>query len=355
MIYIIIMVLASVAVYPIRFKNRKNYNIKNKLLSNILITISFLIALFPMGFRYGIGTDYFYTYYPHFFGIANGTMEFSEVGFNLLNKVIYDLTGDYRVLFFVTSFLFLYFLYRGIYENSDNIFISVLLIFLIQPYFYAMNMVRQAIAIAIIFYAFKYIKENKKIAFCICCIIASLIHSSAIFMIPLMFLKNIKVSNKKRIIIIGILMTLKPIFAILVKYIIMKTQYAWYYESRFNNGITSNLLIIVNIVIFILNMIYTCKRYNEKDSEYEILTNINFISLCILILSSDIPLINRLVRYFSIFQILLLPKIFKQENDTKSRIIIKCVILGMLFAVMYYQIIILKGEQVFPYKSIFNI
>ena len=147
----------------------------------------------------------------------------------------------------------------------------------------------------------------------------------------------------------------KPIVAMLIKYIIMKTQYAWYYTSRYNTGVTSNLLIIVNIIIFILNIVYTSKKYNKKDEEYESLTNINFISLCILILASDIPLINRLVRYFSIFQILLLPQIFKQEEDAKSRIVIEFFILGMLFAVMYYQIIVLKGEQVIPYRSIFNI
>lgn len=355
MIYIIIMIFASIAVYPIRFKNRENYNKKNKVVSIILIMISFFIVLFPMGFRYGVGTDYFYTYYPHFFGIANGTMRFSEEGFNLLNKVIYELTGDYRVLFFVTSFLFLYFLYRGIYENSDNIFVSVLLIFLAQPYFYAMNMVRQAIAISIIFYAFKYIKTNKKIIFSVYCIFASLIHSSALFMIPFVFLFNMKLSNKKRIIIVATLMILEPIVAIAVKYIIMNTQYAWYYTSRYNTGTTSNLLIIVNIIIFALNIFYMGQKYKEKNSEYEVLTNINFIGICILILASNIPLANRLVRYFSIFQLLLLPQIFKQEKNAKTRMVVEVFTLGLLFIVMYYQIIILKGEQVVPYRSIFSI
>ena len=355
MIYIVIMIFASIAVYPIRFKNRKNYRVKSKVLSGILIMTSFLIALLPMGFRYGIGTDYFYTYYPHFFGIANGTMKFSEVGFNLLNKIIYDLTGDYRVLFFITSFIFLYFLYKGIYENSDNLFISTLLIFLTQPYFYGMNMVRQSIAIAIIFYAFKYIKNNRKIVFCVYCVIASLIHSSALLMIPLVFLLNANLSNKKKIGIVIILLVSRPILALGVKYIIMKTQYAWYYTSRYNTGVTSNLLIIVNIIIFILNIIYTNRHYKQKNDEYEILTNVNFIGLCILILSSYIPLVNRLVRYFSIFQILLLPQIFKKEENAKVRLVVELFTLGVLFIVMYYQIIILKGEQVVPYRSIFDI
>lgn len=353
MIYVIIMLLTILPVYPIRFINRESYNHKYKSLEKILYFLSFIFALLPMGLRYGIGTDYFYTYYPHFFGIAKGTLEFSEIGFNLINKIIYNLTGDYRVLFFVTSALFLYFIYKGIFQNSNNLFISVLMIFIGQSYFYSMNIVRQAIAMAIIFYAFKYIKENKKISYILFCIIATFIHSSALFMIPLIFVINMKLSNRKKIIAVIILLVCEPIIGSLVKFVIDQTKYAWYYTSRYNTGETSLILIATNLIIFILNIFYYSKGKN-KDKEFNILSNINFIGICIMILSASIPLINRLVRYFTIFQILLIPKIFEKEKNQKLRIILKCVILGLLFVTMYYQIIILGGEGVYPYKSIFD-
>ena len=353
MIYVVIMFCTILPLYPISFINRESYNHKYKWLERVLFCLSFIIALLPMGLRYGIGTDYFYTYYPHFFGIAEGTMEFAEIGFNLLNKIIYNLTGDYKVLFFVTSVLFLYFIYKGIYENSNNLFLSVLIIFIGQSYFYSMNIVRQAIAMAIIFYAFKYIKENKKLIFIIFCIIASFIHSSAIFMIPFSFIFKMNLSNKKKIFIVVALLIFEPILGVVVKFIIEHTQYAWYYSSRYFTGNTSFILIATNIIIFLINVLYNNKKTKE-DYEFNILSNINFIGICLMILSSSIPLINRLVRYFTIFQILLIPKIFEKEKNQKIRIILKCTILGLLFITMYYQIIILGGEGVYPYKSIFN-
>ena len=65
----------------------------------------FLILLLPMGLRYGIGTDYFYTYYPYFNFIGHGTRYFDEVGFNLLNIIVYKLFGRFEMLIFITSFL----------------------------------------------------------------------------------------------------------------------------------------------------------------------------------------------------------------------------------------------------------
>ena len=317
MIYVVIMILAILPIYPIRFRNRESYKNKNKILEKVLLLLSFAIALFPMGLRYGIGTDYFYTYLPHFYGIANGTMEFSEVAFNLINKIIYNLTGDYRVLFFVTSMIFLYFIYRGIYENSNNLFLSVMLIFLGQSYFYSMNIVRQAIAMSIIFYAFKYIKDDKKISYIVLCIVASFIHSSAVLMIPFLFIFNMNLSNRKKIIIVLILLIFEPIIGDIVKVIIEHTPYAWYYSSRYNTGDTSFVLIATNIIIFLLNVFYSSKEKVE-DREFKILSNINFIGICIMILSSSIPLVNRLVRYFTMFQILLIPKIFEKEKNQKA-------------------------------------
>lgn len=354
MIYIIIMILVCLVIYPIRFKNKETHYKRNKFVERLLFSVSFCMALFPMGVRYGIGTDYFYTYLPHFYGIAMGTMEFTEVGFNIINKIIFNLTGNYKVFFFVTSFIFLYFLYKGIYENSNNLFISIMMIFIGQSYFYSMNMIRQAIAIAIIFYAFKYIKHDKKIKYILCCVIASCIHISALLMIPFIIVFNFKLDNKKRIILIILLLITQPVIEIVIKYIIQFTPYAWYYTSQYNTGNSSMLLILINMIIFILNSFYYNKETKE-DKEFKILTNINFIGMCIILLSSSIPLVNRLVRYFTIFQILLIPKIFEKEKNQKLRIILKIVTLGILFITMYYQIIILGGEGVYPYKSIFNI
>lgn len=349
MFYIIIMLLAFILSIPL---NSRSSNLKRKIINNIFFLLSFLVALLPHALRYSIGTDYFYTYVPYFFFIGEGVKEFSEIGFNLLNKIVYVLTGNYKILFFICSFIFLYFIYSGIKSNSKNISLSILLIFLLQSYFYSMNMVRQSIAISLVFWSFKYIKENKTIKYILICLVASSIHSSALLAIPLIFLSNMNISNRIKIIFLIVCFLLGKIIGnIASTLILLYTKYGWYYSSAYNTGNVSTILIVVNIIIFILSYLYSPK---EKNKEYLQLSNINFIVMCLLIISSQIPLINRIVRYFTIFQLLFLPMIFLQLKGKKEGIFIKSGLIIFLFFTMFYQIIILGGEGVYPYISIFD-
>lgn len=350
MFYIIIMTLA---VFVTLFINDKN-DTKNSLMNKVLIFISFFIVLLPHALRYGIGTDYFYTYVPGFLTTGSGGEFYDEIGFVLLNKYIYILTKDYRVLFFVCSVIIFFFLYRGIIKNSKSIPLSILLIFLTQCYFYSMNLMRQAIAIAIIFYAFKYIKDNKKIKYIICCLIASLMHSSAMMMIPFVFLYNIELGKLKKIVICLFIFIFSGIVGKIIYYIANTyTSYGWYYDSVYAAETVPTTLILTNLMLFIINILfYPTKK--EEDKEYKILSNINFIGMCFIIISPSIPLIYRIVKYFTIFQILLIPEIFLRIKEAKLRFGIELVVIGFMFITMVYQIMVLGGEAVYPYVSIFN-
>ena len=67
-----------------------------------------------------------------------------------------------------------------------------------------------------------------------------------------------------------------------------------------------------------------------------------------------IPLFNRIIRYFTVFQVLLVPKIIYSETGSKKRLVLKCLLFLIFFVPMYYQIFLLGGEGVVPYSSIFN-
>lgn len=347
MFYIIIMCLAVILILPL-----KKY--KNSKVGKILFVLSFLVSFLPAGLRYGIGTDYFYTYVPYFNWIGTGEKEFGEIGFNLLNKFIYDTSGDYRVLFFVTSFIILGFIYKAIWDNSDDILKSILIIFIGQTYFYSMNIVRQAIAMAIILYAFKFLKDKKYLKLLICIIIAALFHSSALLMIPILLISQIRIRPFNKIIIIILLFAFQPIILKVVEMIIGLTKYNWYYKSGLYTENIALSLIIQNIIIFIIDSYYQ-KVYKDKiTTEYNILSNINFFGICTMALSMYIPLIYRIIRYCTIFQILFIPKMLNLSRIKSNKSIITAVIILLLFVCMVYQIILCGGEEVYPYVSIFN-
>ena len=347
MFYILIMVLAVLLVIPVRHK-------KDSGTAKLCYILSFFISFLPAGLRYGIGTDYFYTYVPYFEWIGNGTKEYSEIGFNFLNKIIYNLTGDFRWLFFVTAFIILFFIYKAIWDNSEDIPHSVLLIFIGQSYFYSMNMIRQAVAIAIILYSYKFIKEKKYIRVLWCILFAALFHTSALIFIPIFALSILKISTLKKIILLVILTCFQPIFLKIVILILKYTKYSWYYaEGLFMEDI-SILLVIQNIIISLLDIYYQNRYHDKLTDEYKILSNINFFGICLMLLSYNIPLIYRLIRYCTIFQILFIPKIFNLSEKNDNKKILSFLLYSFLFICMIYQILFCGGEGVFPYKSIFK-
>lgn len=346
MFYIVIMVIAVLLVVPIKNEKKTGF-------AKICYALSFLISFLPAGLRYGIGTDYFYTYVPYFYWIGTGKREYDEIGFNFLNKIIYDLTGDYRWLFFVASFIFLFFIYKAIWDNSENIFQSVLLIFIGQSYFYSMNLVRQALAIAIILYSYKFLKKKEIIKTLICIIIASFFHNSALIMIPILGISLLKISNNKKIGAIFLLLCFQPVFAKIALFIMEYTKYGWYYKEGLFTEEISVLLLFQNIIILILDLYYQKIYKNKITKEYKILSNINFIGTCTMVLSYNVPLIFRLVRYCNIFQILFIPKLLNLSENKVNKKVFEICILVFFLVCMIYQIIICGGEGVMPYKSIF--
>ena len=92
----------------------------------------------------------------------------------------------------------------------------------------------------------------------------------------------------------------------------------------------------------------------HEDNEYRILHNINFITMCCIVVSPVIPLIFRIIKYFTTFQILFIPYLFSREKGGKNRLMLMTVVLGLLAVGTIYQIFILGGEEVYPYVSIFD-
>lgn len=348
MFYIIILVVAVLLVMPLKEN-------KESPIAKVLFIISFLISFLPAGLRYGIGTDYFYTYVPYFYWIGNGTKEFSEQGFNLLNKIIFNLTGDYKILFFVTAFIILGFIYKAIWDNSDNKMQSVLLIFIGQSYFYSMNLVRQAIAMAIILWSFKFLKNKKYFKALICILLASSFHVSALLMIPILLISTCDIKSTTKVVIIMLLIICKPIISNIIEYLMGFTKYNWYFQKGLFTENIAITLVIQNLIIFLLDIYYQ-KIYKDKVSkELKILSNINFIGICMMSLSTYVPLIYRIIRYCTIFQILYIPKLLNLSTNKENKMCFSSGLMLLMFICMYYQIIICGGEEVYPYVSIFNV
>ena len=93
---------------------------------NIKIFLFLLVLLFSLiaGIRYGIGTDYFYTYYPEYLSIKVGTGNYQQnfdVGVYFIFWLCINLNLGFQFSLFLISFLTFSFFFLGLYNFfKDN-------------------------------------------------------------------------------------------------------------------------------------------------------------------------------------------------------------------------------------------
>ena len=120
------------------YKDKNGWGIafdKTEVRNRFFLYLSALPLFLISALRFGIGTDYFYTYYPGFRVIANGGHMHFELLFHWLVKFIAIFTHDPQWLFVVTSFLFIFIVYNNIYRISKNIPMALVVFFLSYVYF----------------------------------------------------------------------------------------------------------------------------------------------------------------------------------------------------------------------------
>lgn len=158
MIYAIMIIFSVISGCLVPYAEKKKKKSKSTIyMKNIkrngMISISLLFPLLVSSLRYGLGTDYSYTYIPQFNSIARGDRGYYEIGFYLLNKIVSFFTNDGQWIIVICSILFVGIVYRQIYRESKVYALSILLLYLTFAYFVSLNNVRQSLASAFLLLA----------------------------------------------------------------------------------------------------------------------------------------------------------------------------------------------------------
>lgn len=320
---------------------------KNNIASKILNLIMFISICTISGLRYNVGTDY--QAYVDIFSNIN-SYDFSnsqyEVGYVILNKLTRFITNNDQMIFIVTSFIILFFISRTVCKYSSRPEMSMFLFITLYFYYSSFNIVRQYIAIAIMFYGVRYILNRNFKRYIGCIIIALLFHTTAIYALPIYFLPNKRLNNKvliKSIIIsIGVLILINPIFKIIT---VVFPRYEYYGGGvLFNRGTYRSIIIIGSI--FFISYIYRYRIINI-DKKNNLYINAMFIAFIISIVGIKSVLFIRIVSYFSLYSILLIPN-FIDIFEQKSKPIVYLLIISISYIYCYILLSINDGG-VLPY------
>lgn len=360
-IYLISALLTGIFLFFSEFFYNKVENNTKRCRNYYLYILFFILSILPYflisGFRYGVGTDYFYAYFPRFYQIMAGGGEYTEFLFTWLNKFILIFTDEAQWLFIITSLIFVVFMMLSIKKMTHHWYVGGILLLLSNVYLISLNNVRQYLAIAIGIYAFSFACDRKYIHFAVFGILSILFHYTAVCLIPIYAITLVSRYNKFRkyaFVVILCLIALSPTYIPIAKAILKNTKYMTYFENFGKPRPLYFYLIQSAAALFVALVFY------KKISEY---SNYSFglivcltLATIIGILSIFNPIVETMSRacnwyYWSI--IFIVPMFLDIFKKKWIGILIVTTITILMMNSSYYLFVVLGHHEILPYRFFF--
>lgn len=336
----------------------KNEFFKNKK-SNFLI----FIIIFLFSFSYQMGSDWlsYQEWYENIFPKLEWNnfykqiqgLEGLEVGYVLLNLIFFHLGFSYEIFIGTVLSICSFIILKFIQKESKNHYLAFyfflingFLVALLEPVF------RQLIALTFFIIAIKYLKERKIYKYTFIILVASLFHKSAFLLLPLYFVKHIRFTMKKFLLLTFFSKIVLNIFLGIIFLILPK--YANYLNSErymLRDG-SLRMYIIYFYYIFILFNIYRGAKKNENYT-----FGLTSLYIIVYFLATYFPIIKRFDLYLLPFISISISyvgeiNLFGKKNSVKS--LFSTLITFALFTIMFYKNYYLDDLNRFRYLNYKN-
>lgn len=375
MIVYVFMLILSILFLILEKKAKKEWI---KIICCIMAVMPFFIV---SAFRYDLGTDYTRRYVFDYNRILQGiNVPNLEILFKFLIKFCIIFTEEPYLMFGLTSAMIVGFILGTSFSKSKDKILSVCIFLLGGFFFDSLNIMRQYIAMSLIFFGYQFLLKSKKwyLAYIVTVIVATLIHSSAIIMVILVFLtRKMLVSWKWVLPICIIVVLLNENLMNIVGFFVQNTKFEAYLTGKFAQGEFSYLFVAENLAIYLIMMyIYLKNKKIDNIQTQDILfLNIQALALIVMVLGSVHMLFIRMALYFSIFQVISVPyyiskipneqiiadlkKItrnkfkFRRLEKYMKQVVTVVVVLCFIFAFTRTNILT-NTNEVLPYRTIIN-
>lgn len=215
-------------------------------------------------------------------------------------------------------------------------------------YFASLNLTRQFIAIAIVFYATRYLLQGKNIRFLIYLCIACCFHTTALLGVIYVYFnifnwRELSKRHKWFLIIASFLMPIAFVF--------VYSNMVYYSGYISKQSVNIGLLIVLKLIILIVTTIFLDKTRTQGvegiTKSIRFVTCAYFIGLALTSLGYVFKFVDRIGLYFYVFEAVYFGYVFKQRN-TRFNFIIKLVLMA-LYLYLCYGSITGTGQGQFPY------
>lgn len=294
-----------------------------------------------------------------------------EKGYLTLVFLISRFTSKLWVNNFIVELIILIFLISGLLKfkknqgNNDYLFLGIT-IFYCFFYNLSFNMVRQSIAIFILFYTFNFLIEKKYIKYIIGTILAIFFHQSAIISIPIALIFLLTSDNKENLILsfgkntlmfkavtirsiiilmICALFMLMPNLIISVMRVLRLTNYISGYASGFS--IDPSLTNILPRILFIIVLALEWRQMSLKDNK------LRYFYIVMALIDFGIFQFSgyayRIGWYTSMFYIYSIPDALSDDSNKLRKNVLVIFLIVALIIYWYLYFVVANLNETVPY------
>lgn len=338
---------------------------------NRVCLLSIFLVLFALSAcRLNVGNDY--AKYVEFMHLVNCDAYVpTEIGFNLLVKIVYGLSGyeNYLLVFAIYAFATVFIFLLAMYEQADDFPLTFFLFMMLGYYFQTFSTVRYYLALAIALYSMKFVLRRQWGRFIVLILLGATFHKSLLVVIPLYFLAILP-WKKWQLVLAAVFCTTFLCFQdFYLKVVVL--LYPTYEDTEYLEGGTSyiNILRCIAVLAF-AGLVWWLKKHGQSDTEktqsvepvateqeerFHFYFYLNLGALALYVFCSFLPIISRIGYYLTVSQILFLPMLLQQIENAKLRKIFRLGILlaGILYFIMYMSRAGNDGVLILPYKTFF--
>lgn len=302
-----------------------------------------------------VGTDY-KEYYRYYTQLSPESTWHMDVAFETICKILKSFNLDFQMVYFVICLIGYVLLLLCIRKYSEKYWQSYFWYFMFTYFFLlGMNLIRQFVAMMIVWYGISYIEEKKFMKYLICVLIATSFHFTAIIMLPFYFIFNKKLKLS--------LIALATVIAVPINFVFTEVL-TWLFKTFKPSYLNSNYiaksfeidvpyvgtcLITILLIVLFFNKIYQ-EGQNGKGKYNIIFVNSVFVGVFIVLFCSWLPIYKRFAVYFLLPGMFLIPNILQNEQRKMIRIALNVL---QLLLCLFYLVRYIPHWDVLPYRSMF--
>ncbi|MEB9893199.1 EpsG family protein [Bacillus cereus] len=302
--------------------------------NRLLVAAVCFVIVMVAGLRKNIGDTFFYM---HAYALKNFTWATiateKDVGFNLFQMLLKQISEDPQILIFVTALItnvlivLVMHRYARLFELAMYVYITS------GAFIVSMNGIRQYMAAALLFAATAYLLNGSWKRYMVVVALASVFHMSALILIPLYFIvrREAWTGMTFGLLAAGVLIVgLFNQFSDLLFSALSETQYGEYKE--FKEG-GANIIRVGFYMMPLLVAYWGRDKLRMLFADIDIIVNLSLIGSFFMLISTQNWIFARLAIYFNLYQIVLTSWIVMAFRKKDQKLIYLCilVIYGIYF------------------------